>query len=206
MGGGSAGVDYGASAFIITGIPNPLACQSGGHAGFDSWLRCTSPSFGFPLCDPPCAWLCSLFTLTPPPTPPPPARARADSPVRPFRLRRSWKCTLQGFGRVYFALVEFALVTAVTLTCYIMIVKRNFSIQEARDTRCWSWCSVVRLVALRVRRNAPCSVKKIYRSGMGVVLAPCALHARGFSRLPIMTCVGATKGCSLNMNWPRAKL
>lgn len=46
--------------------------------------------------------------------------------------RRSWKCTLQGFGRVYFALVEFALVTAVTLTCYIMIVKRNFSIQEAR--------------------------------------------------------------------------
>ncbi|CAM9652236.1 unnamed protein product, partial [Hapterophycus canaliculatus] len=44
----------------------------------------------------------------------------------------NWKCTLQGFGRVYFALVEFALVTAVTTTCYVMIVKRDFRIQEAR--------------------------------------------------------------------------
>lgn len=44
----------------------------------------------------------------------------------------SWKCTAQGFARVYFALVEFALVTAITLTCYVMIVKHEFRIQEAR--------------------------------------------------------------------------
>ncbi|CAN0199303.1 unnamed protein product [Scytosiphon promiscuus] len=48
----------------------------------------------------------------------------------------NWKCTLQGFGRVYFALVEFALVTAVTTTCYVMIVKRDFRVQEARNGCC----------------------------------------------------------------------
>ncbi|CAM9189802.1 unnamed protein product [Ectocarpus sp. 8 AP-2014] len=52
----------------------------------------------------------------------------------------NWKCTLQGFGRVYFALVEFALVTAITLTCYVMVVKRYYGIQERFWTvmaYCW---------------------------------------------------------------------
>ncbi|CBN79026.1 Related to G-protein coupled receptors [Ectocarpus siliculosus] len=52
----------------------------------------------------------------------------------------NWKCSLQGFGRVYFALVEFALVTAITLTCYVMVVKRYYGIQERFWTvmaYCW---------------------------------------------------------------------
>lgn len=64
-----------------------------------------------------------------PPVPPP-----GSNPVRLAQQRLgSWRCTVQGFARVYFALVEFALVTAITLTCYVMIVKRQFGIQEARD-------------------------------------------------------------------------
>lgn len=46
---------------------------------------------------------------------------------------------MQGFFRVYFALVEFALVTAITLTCYVMIVKHEFSIREARRLPCNVW-------------------------------------------------------------------
>lgn len=42
----------------------------------------------------------------------------------------SWRCTVQGFARVYFSLVEFGLITSITLTCYLMIVKHEFSIQE----------------------------------------------------------------------------
>lgn len=42
----------------------------------------------------------------------------------------SWKCTVQGWARVYFSLVEFGLITVITFTCYLMIVKHEFGIQD----------------------------------------------------------------------------
>ncbi|CAM9452076.1 unnamed protein product [Choristocarpus tenellus] len=46
------------------------------------------------------------------------------------------KCYIQGFSRVYFAVVEFCLITAISLLCYQMIIKHDFSMQERMKTVC----------------------------------------------------------------------
>ncbi|CAM9668284.1 unnamed protein product, partial [Discosporangium mesarthrocarpum] len=48
----------------------------------------------------------------------------------------SWKCYLQGFMRVYFAVVEFSLITAIGLTCYQIIINRDFTMQEHTGIVC----------------------------------------------------------------------
>lgn len=65
-----------------------------------------------------------------------------DMRPRPFTYpprNHSWKCTVQGWARVYFSLVEFALVTAITLTCYLMVVRQQFHIQEVSAGCTDSW-------------------------------------------------------------------